>query len=213
MKVLCGRLPTESLMPLSQKEVQPSGRLLEDYTHLIGCKSHGYQFYLHKRMEDTMFACFYDALRDKITQGQAFTCLNNGKRPRAIGNLRASIPSTVRQYNAEYENFDEGSQPHGLTVYKGFLDRELFRTIRNGMVPNLNQNWNNFARRVEAFYTFLAYCRQYDFQIKHWDVYFCQGTFKISQIKEKSTAHKYAVAWDVFKGREDEASAEARNHM
>ena len=139
-------------MPLSQKEVQPSGRLLEDYTHLIGCKSHGYQFYLHKRMEDTMFACFYDALRDKITQGQAFTCLNDGKRPRAIGNLRASIPSTVRQYNAEYENFDEGSQPHGLTVYKGFLDRELFRTIRNGMVPNLNQTgiilrdeWKHFT--------------------------------------------------------------------
>jgi hypothetical protein len=109
---------------------------------------------LHNKVEDTLYACYQDALRAKSTLGQTITCINDDKRKRER-NLLTPIPSTEGVYNAEHERFDEGSQPDGSTVYKGYLDRELFRIIRKGMVPNPNQNWNSLSRRVEALSLFL----------------------------------------------------------
>ena len=55
----------------------------------------------------TLYACYQDALRTRIIRGQAFTCLNEDKRPREIGNLVTSTPRTPVPYNAEYAKFDE----------------------------------------------------------------------------------------------------------
>ena len=63
----------------------------------------------------------------------------------------------------------EGCQPDGITVYGGRLDREIFPTVTRGRVLNPNQNWNSIANRVQAFNTFLDYCRRYELKVEFWD--------------------------------------------
>jgi hypothetical protein len=71
-----------TLCPYLKKTGEPCSRRLNGYVHLIGCKSHGLHFYPHNLREDTLHACYQDALRTRIIRGQAFTCLNEDKRPR-----------------------------------------------------------------------------------------------------------------------------------
>jgi hypothetical protein len=87
-----------ALCPCLKKNGEPCSRPLNGYVHFIGCRSHGLHFYPHNRMEDTLYACYKDSLRTRIIRGQAFTCLNEDKRPRAIGNLVTSIPRTPGPY-------------------------------------------------------------------------------------------------------------------
>ena len=114
--------------------------------------------------------------------------------------------------NEENESLGEGSQPDGVTAYNGYMNREVFPTVRNGRVPNPIQNWNSFANRVEAFKTFLTYCRRHDLKFEFWDVHFCQRSSKQVHTKEKNKAKKYHNAFRVFIDREDEEFAEARDH-
>jgi hypothetical protein len=139
-----------------------------------------------------------------ITQGQASVCKNDDKRKDNENNLFTSIPAHVGEWEViqrflegsqpdeVIRRFAEGSPPDGLTVYGGYMDPEVFRTVRKGRVPNPNQNWNSLARRVEAFKTFLAYCRQHDLKIEFWDVHYCQRSSKQLQINEKNKAKSTA---------------------
>ncbi len=95
-----------ALCPCLKRNGEPCSRPLNGYVHFIGCKSHGLHFYPHNRMEDTLHACYKDALRTRIIRGQAFACLNEDKRPRATGNLVTSIPRTLGRYNDEHAKFD-----------------------------------------------------------------------------------------------------------
>ena len=101
--------------PVLKKEGTPCGCHLEDdHTHFIGCKSHGFHLRPHYRMEDTPYATFQDALRDRINETNAFTCLNHVKRPRTIGNLCTSIPCTVGKCDKESDTFEQGNQADGM---------------------------------------------------------------------------------------------------
>jgi hypothetical protein len=110
----------------SKRNGEPCSRPLVGYVHLIGCKSHCLHVNPHNRIEDTLYACYQDALCTSIIQGQAFTCLNDDKRPRAIGNLCTLIPCTIGQYCDEHDEFDEGNQADVLTIYNGHLPNDLF---------------------------------------------------------------------------------------
>ena len=107
-------------------------------------------------MEDTLFACYQDALR---TRGQAFTCLCEDKRPKAVGNLVTPIP-------CEHNKFEEGNQAGGLTIYHG----DQFPINKRGEGPNPNQNLNSLARRKESSSPFSDIdCRARDLKAEHWD--------------------------------------------
>ena len=67
-------------------ESSMNNKTLNGYVHFIGCKSHGLPFYPHNCMEDTLYACYKDALRTRIIRGQAST-------PRAIGDHQKKAPS------------------------------------------------------------------------------------------------------------------------
>jgi hypothetical protein len=43
-----------------------------------------------------------------------------------------------------------------------------FATVTRGRVLNPNQNWNSIANRVQAFNTFLDYCRRYELKVEFW---------------------------------------------
>ena len=129
-------------------------------------------------MEDTLHACYKDALRTRIIRGQAFACLNEDKRPRATGNLVTSIPRTLERYNDEHAKFDEGNQADGLTIYGGHLPRDLFPINNSAQGPNPNQpNPNSLEKRKDAFHALLNICNERDLHAEHWDVHFCQGTY------------------------------------
>jgi hypothetical protein len=111
--------------PVLKKDGSPCGcRLNQDgeYTHFIGCKSHGFHLRPHNCMEDTLLATFQDALRRRIIGTDAFTCLNDDKRPRVVGNLRTSIPCTLGEYDEQSNTFKQGNQADGLTIYNGHLE-------------------------------------------------------------------------------------------
>ena len=121
----------------------------------------------------------------RIVQGQAVTCLNNDKRPRAIGNIHTSISCTLGWYNEEYDKFDEGIQAGGLSIYSGHVLQDLFPTNKITLGSNPNQNLISLARREETFHTFLELFHQHNLKIEHWDVRFCQGSFKQLRINEQ----------------------------
>jgi len=60
-----------ALCPCLKKNGEPCSRPLNGYVHFIGCKSHGLHFYPHNRMEDTLYACYQDALRTRIIRGHS----------------------------------------------------------------------------------------------------------------------------------------------
>jgi hypothetical protein len=128
-------------------------------------------------MEDTLYACYQNALRTRIIREQAFICLNEDKRPRPIGNLVTTTTRTQGPYNAEYAKFDEGKQADSLTIYGGHLPRDMFPINNSAQGPNVNQNPNSLARRKEQFIPLLNICRDWDLQAEHWDVHFCQGKY------------------------------------
>jgi hypothetical protein len=128
-------------------------------------------------MYDTLYACYQDALRTRIIRGQASTCLNEDKRPRAIGNLVTSAPRTPGPYIAEYAKFDEGNQAGDLTIYGGHLPRDVFRINNSAQGPNANQNPYSLERQKEQFTALLNICLARDLQAEHWDVHFCQGKY------------------------------------
>ncbi len=62
--------------PVLKRDGSPCGcRLNQDgeFTHFIGCKSHGFHLRPHNCMEDTLLATFQDALRRRIIGTDAFT--------------------------------------------------------------------------------------------------------------------------------------------
>jgi hypothetical protein len=135
---------------------EPCRHPLNEYIHFIGCKSHGLHFYPHNHMKDTLHACCKDAPRARIIRGQAFACLNEDKRPRAIGNLDTSIPCTLGRYNDEHAKFDGGNQADGHTIYGGHLPRDLFPINNSAQGPDPNQtNPNSLMKRKEAFHALL----------------------------------------------------------
>jgi hypothetical protein len=159
-------------------------------------------------MEDTLHACYKDALRTRIIRGQAFACLNEDKRPRATGNLVTSIPRTLGRYNDEHAKFDEGNQADGLTIYGGHLPRDLFPINNSAQGPNPNQpSPNSLEKRKEAFHALLNICDERDLHAEHWDVHFCQGSYSQLLTNERAKGQKYAKAWNEF--REDQGNAEA----
>ena len=123
-------------------------------------------------MEDTLCACYQDALCTSIIQGQAFTCLDDDKRPRVIGNLCTSTPCTTGWYSEVYVTFDEGNQADGLKVHGGYLPSDHFPINKRVEGPNPNQ-------------VFLRVCREHDRNFEHWDVHFYQGSF--NQLRTKCT--------------------------
>ena len=145
--------------------------------------------------------------KKQVIRGQAFTCLNEDKRPRAIGNLVTSIPRTLGQYNDEHANFNEGNQADGLTIYGGHLPRDIFPINNSAQGPNVNQNPNSLAKRKEQFIALLNICRDRDLQVEHWDVHFCQGKYTQLQTNERSKGSKYAQAWNDFRENNDKAEA------
>ena len=197
-----------ALCPCLKRNGEPCSRPLNGYVHFIGCKSHGLHFYPHNRMEDTLHACYKDALRTRIIRGQAFACLNEDKRPRATGNLVTSIPRTLGRYNDEHAKFDEGNQADGLTIYGGHLPRDLFPINNSAQGPNPNQpSPNSLEKRKEAFHALLNICDERDLHAEHWDVHFCQGSYSQLLTNERAKGQKYAKAWNEF--REDQGNAEA----
>jgi hypothetical protein len=203
-----------ALCPCLKKNGEPCSRPLNGYVHFIGCKSHGLHFYPHNRMEDTLYACYKDALRTRIIRGQAFACLNEDKRPRAIGNLVTSIPRTLGQYNDEHAKFDEGNQADGLTIYGGHLPRDIFPINNSAQGPNVNQNPNSLERRKEQFHALLNICRDRDLHAEHWDVHFCQGKYTQLQTNERTKGAKYMQAWNDFRENQDNADAlNILNHL
>ena len=183
------------------------------YTY-IGCKSHGFHLRPHNCMEDTLLATFQDALRRRIIGTDAFTCLNDDKRPRTTGNLRTSIPCTLGEYDDESNTFKQGNQADGLTIYNGHLEPDLFPLITNTRPPNLNQpSYNSYPNRVRAFNTFTRYCRENELKVEFWDVHFCQRSFKQLMRNETNKMKKYTDAWEMFMARNDEDTAQSRRDL
>ena len=126
--------------PCLKRNGQPCGLPQNDSS--IECPPHGFRFYLHGKLEDALYMSYCDALRTMSTQGHASVYKNDDKRKNNENNLFTSIPTLVGEYSKVHKKFPDGIQPDGLTVCRGLLDRELFHTVRNGRVPNPNQNWN-----------------------------------------------------------------------
>jgi hypothetical protein len=61
---LMGNLTT---CPCRKRNGEPFGQGLNGYTHLFECRSHGFRFFLHGKLEDALFECFRDALQSQIT--------------------------------------------------------------------------------------------------------------------------------------------------
>ena len=59
----------------------------------------------------------------------AFTCINDDKRPRVVGNLRTFIPCTLGEYNGQSNTFKQGNQADGLTIYNGHLEPDMFPLV------------------------------------------------------------------------------------
>ena len=167
----------QAICPCLKRNGEPCSRPLNGYVHFIGCKSHGLHFYPHNRMEDTLYVRYKDALRTMIIRGQTFACLNDDKRPRAIGNLVTSIPRTLGQYNDEHAKFGEGNQADGLTIYGGHLPRGLIPINNSAQGPNPNLNPNSLEERKNAFHALLNIWSERDLHAEHWDVHFCQGKY------------------------------------
>ena len=107
----------------------------------------------------------------------------------------------------------EGCQPDGITVYGGRVDRGMFPIVTRGRVTIPNQNLNSLANRMQAFHTFLEYCREFELKVEFWDVHFSQGSFKQLRTNEKNKSKKYSDAFSTFIQREDEEFAPARENM
>ena len=174
-----------------------------NFTHFIGCKSHGFHLKHHNVLEDSILGCCIDGLRSRIIRGQAGAYLNDDKRPRAKGNLRVNLPCTPGQYNEEHSFFAPGNQADGFILYNGHLDENLFQVIRNRLGPNPNHNPNTLQNRKEAFHQLLQYCLDRNLKLEHWDVHFCQGSSKQLKTNERTKAQTYATAWEDF-CRQDE---------
>ena len=146
-----------SSCPVLKKIGSPCGCILNqqgEFTHFIGCKSHGFHLRPHNCMEDTLLATFQDALRRRINGTDAFTCLNDDKRPRAVGNLRTSIPCTLGEYDEQSNTFKQGNQADGSTIYNGHLEPDVFPLVTSTRPSNLNQpSYNSYPNRVRAFKT------------------------------------------------------------
>ena len=139
---------------------------------------------------------------DRIIATDAFTCLNDEKRPRAIGNLRTSIPCTLGEYDERSDTFKQGNQADGITKYNGHLEPGIFPLITNTRPPNLNQpNHNSYPNRVRAFNSFTRYCRANELKVEFWDVHFSQRSFKHLMRNEMNKAKKYTDAWEAFNAR------------
>jgi hypothetical protein len=160
-------------------------------------------------MEDTLYVRYKDALRTMIIRGQTFACLNDDKRPRAIGNLVTSIPRTLGQYNDEHAKFGEGNQADGLTIYGGHLPRGLIPINNSAQGPNPNLNPNSLEERKNAFHALLNIWSERDLHAEHWDVHFCQGKYTQLQTNERTKGLKYIQAWNDF--RENQGNTEALN--
>ena len=169
-----------ALCPCKKRDGSRCNSNLADnnFTHFIGCKSHGYHLRHHNVLEDSILGCCIDGLRSRIIRGQAGAYLNDDKRPRAQGNLRVNIPCTPGQFNEEHSFFAPGNQADGFIVYNGHLDEDLFHVIRNRLGPNPNHNPNTLQNRKEAFHRLLDHCFNHNLKLEHWDVHFCQGSSK-----------------------------------
>ena len=198
--------------PVLKKAGSPCDCILNEdgkYTHFIGCKSHGFHLRPHNCMEDTLYATFQDVLRHRIIATDPFKCLNDDKRPRAIGNLRTSIPCTLGEYYGRSDTFKQGNQADGITIYNGYLEPGIFPLITNTRPPDLNQpNSNGYQNRARAFNTFTKYCRQNKLKVEFWDVHFSQRSFNYLKRNEESKVNKYTDAWDAFNARSDEETAQ-----
>jgi hypothetical protein len=146
---------------------------------------------------------YQDVLCTRITRGQTFTCLNEDKRPRAIGNLVTSTPRTPGPYNAEYAKFDEWNQADGLTIYRCHLPNVMFPINNSAHGLNVNQKPNSLENRKKQFVTLLKICHDRDLQAEHRDVHFCQGKYTQLQTNARAKGLKYAQAWNAFQGSDD----------
>ena len=82
-----------------------------NFTHFIGCKSHGFHLKHHNVLEDSILGCCIDGLRSRIIRGQAGAYLNDDKRPRAKGNLRVNIPCTLDNLTRNTPSLPQGIKP------------------------------------------------------------------------------------------------------
>ena len=198
-----------ALCPCEKRDGSRCNSNLADnnFTHFIGCKSHGYHLKHHNVLEDSILGCCIDGLRSRIIRGQAGAYLNDDKRPRAQGNLRVNIPCTPGQFNEEHSFFAPGNQADGFIVYNGHLDEDLFHVIRNRLGPNPNHNPNTLQNRKEAFHRLLDHCFNHNLKLEHWDVHFCQGSSKQLKSNERTKARLYATAWDDFCQQEENGRA------
>ena len=202
--------------PVLKRDGSPCGCRLQDgdYTHFIGCKSHGLHLRPHNCMEDTLLATFQDALRSRIIGTDAFTCINDDKRPRVVGNLRTSIPCTLGEYNEQSNTFKQGNQADGLTIYNGHLEPDMFPLVTSTRPPNPNQpSDNSYPNRVRAFNTFTEYCRDNELKVEFWDVHFSQRSFNQLMRNETNKKKKYRDAWETFIARNDEETAQSRSNL
>ena len=131
--------------------------------------------------------------------------MNDGNRPRTVGNLRENIPCTQRQFKHSF--FAPGNQADGFIFYNGHLDETLFPVIRNRLGPIPNHNPNTLQNRQEASYRLFDYCLNRNLQLEHWDVHFCHGSSKQLQMNERTKAQKYADPWQDFCQQEENEDA------
>ena len=102
-----------ALCPCLKRDGSRCNRNLADnnFTHFIGCKSHGFHLKQHNVLEDSSLGCCNAGLRSRIIRGQAGAYLNDDKRPRARGNLRVSIPCPPGQFNGTPLSLPRGIKP------------------------------------------------------------------------------------------------------
>ena len=149
----------QALCPCLKRNGEPCSRPLNGYVHFIGCKSRGLHFYPHNCMEDTLYACYKDALRTRIIRGQAFACLNEDKRPRAIGNLVTSTPvhmgsTTMSTPNSMKETKQIALQFMGVTSPVTYS--RSTRAPRGPTPTKTRTAWRNERTYSTPFSTFAA---------------------------------------------------------
>jgi hypothetical protein len=154
-----GKWTTKHYAHASKGTENPVVAPLNGYVHFIGCKSRGLHFYPHNCMEDTLYACYKDALRTRIIRGQAFACLNEDKRPRAIGNLVTSTPvhmgsTTMSTPNSMKETKQIALQFMGVTSPVTYS--RSTRAPRGPTPTKTRTAWRNERTYSTPFSTFAA---------------------------------------------------------